>query len=80
MENDNNTPTPQPQTEQTDLQRLNLQLEKVVQEIHHAIDLAREIDERDCLSFDLDDLQDVLMDMENICNTSEGIDENNDDE
>lgn len=65
---------------ETDLSKLNTQLEKVVQELHHAIDLARELDDRDELSFDLDDLTDVLSSMETICNTSEGIDDDNDDE
>lgn len=65
---------------ETDFSKLNTQLEKVVQELHHAIDLARELDDRNELSFNLDDLTDVLSEMETICNKSEGIDDKNDDE
>ena len=54
---------------------LNAQLEKCVQELHHAVDLARELDQRNCLPFDLDDLQDILDSMESLCNKSEGIDD-----
>lgn len=57
----------------TEIDALNAQMEKCVQELHHAIDLARELDNLDNLSFDLDDLTDVLSSMETICNKSEGI-------
>ena len=56
------------------LAELNAQLEKCVQELHHATDLARELDSRNSLCFDLDDLQDILDALESLCNKSEGID------
>lgn len=57
----------------TEIDALNAQMEKCVQELNHAIDLARELDNRNELSFNLDDLQDILDSMESLCNKSEGI-------
>lgn len=61
----------------TEIDALNAQMEKCVQELNNAIDLARELDNRNELSFDLDDLQDILDSMESLCNKSEGIDDDN---
>lgn len=57
----------------TEIDALNAQMEKCVQELNNAIDLARELDNRNELSFNLDDLQDILDSMESLCNKSEGI-------
>ena len=59
----------------TSIDILNFQLETCVQNLHNAIDLAREIDEQDELPFDLDELQDILDSLESLCNKSEGIDD-----
>lgn len=57
----------------TEIDALNAQMEKCVQELNNAIDLARDLDNRDNLSFNLDDLLDILDCMESLCNKSEGI-------
>lgn len=60
------------------LNELNIQMEKIVQELYYAIDLATPLDHKDELKFDIDDLQDVLDKMETICNKSEGIEDEDD--